>query len=169
MKTRWTKGVTRGAMLLTIVALAAAFSACGDDGTDDPGDPAATTTASAGDTTPDAGEDATPEPTTEIEETQEPEETSVFELEVGDCITSSFGDDTEVEGETGVVPCDDPQAQAEVVDLVDVPDADEYPEESYFDQEALNLCPDFTDSFYFPTSESWDEGDRTIICLRSVS
>lgn len=158
--------------LAALLVCAALFAACGDDNGEriaDQNDAAATSAAAATEgagRTPDAGEtpaDATAEPGD-----GDPDETSVFDLREGDCITSTFGDETTLEEETGVVACDDPQAASEVLALVNVPEDDEYPGEAYFDDQTETLCPEETDSFYFPTEESWGAGDRTIICLRSL-
>lgn len=164
-----------------LTALTVLFAACGgdDDGDRiaDQNDAAATSAAAAteragDDTTPASDGTATPRiggtATSDAGDTDSPEDTSVFDLREGDCITSSFGDETMLEQETGVVPCDHPDAASEVIALVNVPDADDYPGEAYFDEQTGTLCPEGTDSYYFPTAESWAAGDRTIICLQSV-
>ncbi|HXK33866.1 MAG TPA: hypothetical protein VNM91_07650 [Dehalococcoidia bacterium] len=171
--TRVRSGTIFVTMLAAMLAAGALFGACGSDDDDeriaDQNDAAATSAAAATEgagATPDAGEtpaDATAEP-----DDGDPDETSVFDLREGDCITSTFGDETMLEEETGVVACDDPRAASEVLALVNVPDADEYPGEAYFDDQTATLCPEETDSFYFPTEESWGAGDRTIICLTSL-
>lgn len=160
-----------GTMLVALLAGAALSAACGDDSGRIAGQNDAAATSAAAATrdaggTPDAGEtpaDVPPEP-----DGGDPDRTSVFDLREGDCITSTFGDETVLEEETGVVACGDAQAASEVLALVNVPDADEYPGEAYFDDQTESLCPEETDSFYFPTEDSWGAGDRTIICLRSL-
>jgi hypothetical protein len=165
-------GKTFAAMLSVLLVGVAAF-ACGGDGDSgriaEQNDAAATSAAAAtmrAGRTPDARE--TPADPTAEPDDGDPDQTSVFDLREGDCITSTFGEETMLEQETGVVACDDPQAASEVLALVNVPDADEYPGEAYFDEQTETLCPEETDSFYFPTEESWGAGDRTIICLRSL-
>ncbi len=93
---------------------------------------------------------------------------SVFELRAGDCITSTFSFATVEEAETSVVACDSPDAVSKVLQLVRVAEDDEYPGESYFDEEAAANCDPFFDSFYFPTEESWAADDRTIICIQTL-
>jgi hypothetical protein len=102
---------------------------------------------------------------------------SVFDLEIGDC-----GDwpDAEVYTAVTVHPCDTPHG-FEVYALGDFPDDQdaEYPGDSaatgWADQECLSAfegyvgitwedSPDLTYTYLYPTEESWDEGDREILC-----
>lgn len=55
--------------------------------------------------------------------------------------------------------------QYRVLDLLLVDDLHQYPGEDYFRRRALSDCAQrYTDSL-FPTQDSWDLGDRTVICL----
>jgi len=102
---------------------------------------------------------------------------SVFDLAIGDC-----GDwpDTEVYLSVTVHPCDIAH-DFEVYALREFPDGPEagYPGETaaegWADQECLGAfegyvgiawedSPDLTYTYLYPTEESWDEGDREILC-----
>lgn len=108
--------------------------------------------------------------------------TDVFTLAVGDCLDDqSLAESTDEAVEvTSVptVPCADPH-DYEVFTNVVVPEADSYPGEDVVTAQAETDCaaafPGFVGldyessiygySYYYPTSGSWSEGDRTINCL----
>ena len=86
----------------------------------------------------------------------------VLELQEGDCIVSGIDAGTRVEAVT-IVPCSDAW-QHRVTAVFDVADADQYPGEVAVRGEAARKCG--SDAYYlYPTTESWDLGDREIVCL----
>jgi hypothetical protein len=93
---------------------------------------------------------------------------SVFDLRPGDCISEDIPDETTEHGELEAVACTSTDAVAKVVNLVLIDAEGDYPEESFFDEEAALRCDAETTSFMFPTVESWDAGDRTIVCMADV-
>ena len=121
------------------------------------------------------GSDATSDPVAALD-------TSVFELEVGDCF-----DDTESTDQiqsVPVVPCDQPHDN-EIIALVDHPGgaADPFPGveaiETFGDEECQGeafssyVGVEYEFSRYFittltPTEGSWAQGDREILCIVNV-
>jgi hypothetical protein len=93
---------------------------------------------------------------------------SVFDLRAGDCFTDAIPASTSEHGEVETVSCLSDRASAKVLSLVLVQDQADYPAESYFDGEAASRCDLDTTSFMFPTAESWDIGDRTILCIMEL-
>ena len=106
------------------------------------------------------------------------EETSVFDLEEGDCFGAA-GDQVET---VNVVPCDDAHIY-EVFSLFDYePDGDAYPgrEEvrAYADEQCEADFVDFVGIDYqssrwyitsvTPSEETWAEGDREIVCTLNL-
>jgi len=102
-------------------------------------------------------------------------DSDVFTVAVGDCLN-----DDGVEGEISSVPkidCSEPH-DSEAFASVDVSDGD-YPGEDAIFAEAGSACEAqfdafvgisyaesvFDFSYYYPTPESWANGDREIICL----
>jgi len=99
---------------------------------------------------------------------------NVFDLEVGQCFDDpdSFSEVSNVE----IVDCDEPHDN-EVYHLFDLADGD-YPGQSTVETQAAEGCLEafepFVDRDYatsqldvrylFPTSETWDNGDREIVC-----
>ena len=63
-----------------------------------------------------------------------------------------------------IVPCSD-EWQHRVVTVFEVADADRYPGTQGFAGEAASRCGDDAAATLHPTPESWDRGDRTIVCL----
>ncbi|NQX11981.1 septum formation family protein [Microbacteriaceae bacterium VKM Ac-2855] len=119
---------------------------------------------------------------TETGEITEGGTTDVFSLSVGDCLddtTLSSAEDAETEvTSVPTVPCTEPH-DFEVFANLTVPEADAYPEEQALWDQAETECTtafetfvgldyqssQYDFSYYYPTSGSWDEGDRTINCL----
>jgi len=102
-------------------------------------------------------------------------DSDIFTVAVGDCLN-----DDGVEGEISSVPkidCSEPH-DSEAFASVDVSDGD-YPGEDAIFAEAGSACEAqfdafvgisyaesvFDFSYYYPTPESWANGDREIICL----
>lgn len=113
--------------------------------------------------------------------TVEERDQDVFTFEVGDCFNDPEGVDLEQEEgadltSVGAVPCNEPHDN-EVIHLFDVEDEDEFPGtdalmeqaetctgpfEQYvgisYDESELEIFP------FVPTAESWERGDREIVC-----
>ena len=99
---------------------------------------------------------------------------SETELVVGDCFTGEAGWDRAT---TDLVPCDEPH-QRQIVGLVPWTDTNTFPGEAALEALADEFCLDafedfvgisYESSIYFmsswtPTAESWDVGDRMIVC-----
>ena len=103
------------------------------------------------------------------------EETSVFDLEVGDCFTA---DSTQLETVL-VVDCDESHVY-EVYSVSDVGGAeDPFPGEAELQQSATAECEaafepyvgtGYQDSVWYvttipPNEQTWEEGDREVVCL----
>lgn len=99
----------------------------------------------------------------------------VFSIEVGDCLN-----DADTSGEVSTVPiveCSEPH-DSEAYDAGDLDDGD-FPGDDAIGQAAELLCgPSFESfigldydasaydySYYFPTEESWEAGDREVLCV----
>ncbi len=116
-------------------------------------------------------------------EIEEGGQLGAFALQPGDCFNdpalagSEEGESTEV-AEVAGVPCEEPH-DYQVYATFDVADAEEYPGEVAVSFDADEGClerfepfvgRDFETSVYnfsvlYPTPESWDVGDREIVCL----
>lgn len=93
------------------------------------------------------------------------EETSVFDLRTGDCISEGVSSGyVELENMT-LVSCSDPRASQRVTLLFAVPDDGQWPGLLYLDSQAAIRCPESTSWYLGPTEESWKQDDRTVICL----
>jgi hypothetical protein len=112
-------------------------------------------------------------------------DTDVFDLSVGDCVDDPLEPESdnlvEVEAVESV-PCDEPH-EAEVYAVVDLPGGDSaaFPGEDSISRQADEVCfgrfeqyvgtayeaSTLAYSYYMPTSQSWDEGDREVACLAS--
>jgi hypothetical protein len=104
-----------------------------------------------------------------------PVETSPFDLEVGDCLADRLEGDSV--STVGVLPCE--QEHAQEVYALELMDDGSFPGEDAVKTEASDVCRsafedfvdiDYDDSKYYfntlyPTSDSWDQGDREIVCL----
>ncbi|MEP6479281.1 MAG: septum formation family protein [Rhodoglobus sp.] len=107
--------------------------------------------------------------------TGEGTDSDVFSIKVGDCLN-----DGDVEGEVSSVPitdCAKPH-DSEAFKSILMADGD-FPGDDAVTQQAIDGCTAaFTDfvgidydsssldfSYYFPTSDSWAQGDREILCL----
>ena len=155
--------------LLALVALVAAGCQAGDDASSAPSDPVESTAPAS------SGADTSAEPSGTASAGADGEETSVFDLEVGDCFTS----DTTLLDTVVVVDCEDPHVY-EVYDVGDVESADDaYPGDAEMGETASAQCQDafeayvgiaYEDSRWYVTSippneETWAEGDREVVCL----
>lgn len=100
-----------------------------------------------------------------------PEKISIFDLRTGDCYNEpslgAIGDDEEVElEEVERVPCSSNyQFKIAASMLADDPADGKYPGVPFFDDMAFVGCPDSTTFVFFPTTESWEVGDRVVSCI----
>jgi hypothetical protein len=107
-------------------------------------------------------------------DTVEPEDVSVFDIEVGDCWNDPSSESTQTET-LPVVPCDQPHDK-EVIFLFDLT-GDEFDQaavEPAVEAECVPAFEEFVGTDYqtselylhyiSPTSESWEAGDREVIC-----
>jgi hypothetical protein len=128
-------GTRRVGLLLTLLGLVALAAACSSSGDDD------------------ARSVDGPEPGDDVE---------VADLEPGLCFdTDEIGTVEEVEIEL----CR--RAGYEVVDVfeVDEDDDEDYPGFAFFVEEADDECRDDFDTIFAPSEETWDDGDRTVVCV----
>jgi hypothetical protein len=87
---------------------------------------------------------------------------SLFALAIGDCLNYPPEEAIVVSIERR--PCEDSH-DAQVVDLVEMLDV-EFPGDDAIAQYASAYCPEGTDNFLGPTSDSWELlDDRQIVCL----
>lgn len=93
----------------------------------------------------------------------EPNFVPVLDLRVGQCIDGLPRTERDVY-EVRVVDCNSDSATARVIDRLRV-SVREYPTVSYFDRFAESRCPDSYTHFFYPSPDSWDDGDRTVKCL----
>jgi hypothetical protein len=80
-------------------------------------------------------------------------EVSTFDLRIGDCFRSEAllsSDEGEV-AEVDRVECDD--------------DWDGRVAESFLLEDGESRCPAVTGYYLFPTEDTWDAGDRTVLCI----
>ena len=83
-------------------------------------------------------------------------------LDVGEC----YNEAPETGGvQVELVDCSGPW-QYRVLNSFDVAELASYPGDSFFDQAANDRCRDDTTSFRYPSVDTWDYGDRTVICLQ---
>ena len=99
----------------------------------------------------------------------------VFSIQIGDCLND--GDASGVVSKVPIVSCDEPH-DSEAYDSGNLDDGD-FPGDDAVKQAAEQLCgPSFTTfiglpydesaydySYYFPTEQSWDSGDREVMCI----
>ncbi len=106
--------------------------------------------------------------------------TSVFDLQEGTCFDDPITDDEELVEELSVVSCDSPHDN-EVFAIVSHPDgsdaefpgseiikefADQECEDTYYTYVGIDYADSlFLYSTYYPSDESWNDGDREIICF----
>ena len=88
---------------------------------------------------------------------------SLFDLAIGDCFNYPSAEG-EVVASIERRACDDSH-DAQVIDLLEMPDA-EFPGDDAIFEYAVSYCPDNTDNYIGPTSESWElSDDREVACL----
>jgi len=63
-----------------------------------------------------------------------------------------------------LVGCDTTASRYEIISIKEVPDQTSYPGLSYFDKYGARCSA--TDYFFYPTSETWDFGDRKVLCVK---
>ena len=49
-----------------------------------------------------------------------------------------------------------------------VPDAEAYPDETFFVDQVSQHCDVQTDFYLYPSAESWEQGDRTVNCIQQA-
>jgi hypothetical protein len=92
-------------------------------------------------------------------------EVSTFDLRIGDCFRSEAllsSDEGEV-AEVDRVECDD-DWDGRVAESFLLEDG-EYPGVAAIDSEVYTRCPAVTGYYLFPTEDTWDAGDRTVLCI----
>lgn len=103
------------------------------------------------------------------------ENTDVFTIKVGDCLND--GAETETVSNVAKIDCAEPH-DTEAYASINLPDG-EYPGDQVLVEQADAACitefPAFVGlpyeesvlqfSYYYPTVESWDSGDREVLCL----
>ena len=125
--------------------------------------------------------DETPEPAVRDEsgEITESSEADVFSLKVGDCLNETSTEETAEVTSVPTVPCSDPH-DSEAYAATDMPEGD-YPGDQAVIDASDTFCYDQFATFvglsydesaldlasFFPTPESWAEGDREIMCFIS--
>jgi Septum formation/Protein of unknown function (DUF2510) len=164
-----------GIVVLVLAVIAGVVFAL-TSGDDDGGDDTTTddTEDTSSETTADTSSDTTAETSTDT--TAGSETTDVFAIGVGDCLT----DETSTEGEVSevpTVPCDQPHTyevyHSYIIDSDEMPDSTEM--DSIVQEQCLAAFETFIgrpyeQSIYVfqsltPTQESWDAGDRELLCL----
>ncbi len=86
------------------------------------------------------------------------------EVQEGDCINSTLPEGVSIESVV-IVPCIG-EWQYRALNTFEVVGVDDYPGENYFLRQAYEKC-DRRYSFYLrPSPESWDLGDREVVCLQ---
>ena len=91
-------------------------------------------------------------------------EIQAVEIEEGDCINSTLPEDVTIESVV-IVPCTGAW-QYRALGSFEVPSADQYPGEGYFERQAYERCDKRFTFFLFPLDESWGLGDREVTCLQ---
>lgn len=124
-----------------------------------------------------AGEDTEPIAEESAEPRGETTEEDVFDISVGTCLPSSDTGEGEEVMTVETIPCTAPH-ESEAYAASDMPDGG-FPGESGMEDFAADFCVEEFHSFvgtpyqeseldfwYFsPTQESWDSGDREILCM----
>ena len=126
--------------------------------------------------------DETPEPAVRDEtsgEITESSEADVFSLKVGDCLNQTTTEETAEVSSVPTVPCAEPH-DSEAYAATDLPEGD-YPGDQAVTDASDTFCSDQFATFvglsydestlelasFYPTPESWAEGDREIMCFIS--
>lgn len=173
---------SRVLILATLAAAAVGAAGCSSsvDGTATAADSAVATTDSSAVTTTQAGFDTTT-PTTTTTTTSPStaatgEDTDIFAIRVGDCLTQEVGSGTT--SSTEIIPCSEPHS-GEIYAGFDS-SAPAFPGTDAMNTEAEDGCvARFTDfvgvpwqqstlaiSYFVPTNDSWDlANDREILCI----
>ena len=125
--------------------------------------------------------DETAEPAVRDEsgEITEPSEADVFSLKVGDCLNQTTTEETAEVSSVPTVPCAEPH-DSEAYAATDLPEGD-YPGDQAVIDASDTFCYDQFATFvgltydestlelasFFPTPESWEQGDHEIMCFIS--
>ena len=88
------------------------------------------------------------------------------DLRTGDCISNTFLGGV-LWRDIRIVPCSEPW----LYQVVGTFNADRvsrrYPDEDFFYEQASDRCPSGYDFELIPTEDAWEDGTRTVICLRN--
>lgn len=90
---------------------------------------------------------------------------SAFDLEVGDCIVppESTSDEAIDVGRVGTVDCSEPH-DGEVVSVFEL-SGFTYPGDDVLFNRAVEQCPQEISLVFYPSEESWSQGDREVACV----
>ncbi|WP_436890806.1 septum formation family protein [Nocardiopsis dassonvillei] len=125
--------------------------------------------------TPEATSEETPVETPEVP--IDPEDTDVFDIFLGDCLTE-FGEGEDEISSVPKIDCAEPHVY-EVYHVENIEDSGAYPGETSVSDSAQELCEEafepfvgvdyYSSSLYvlplFPTAAGWEAGDREVLCL----
>ena len=93
-------------------------------------------------------------------------EVSAMDIQGGDCISSALSEGISIET-VEIVPCSGTW-QYRVVSLFDVADSELYPGVEFFAEQASENCGRGNSFWMYPTTESWELGDRIVVCLQEA-
>ena len=91
---------------------------------------------------------------------------SAMDIQAGDCISSALSEGISIET-VEIVPCSGAW-QYRVVSLFDVADSELYPGVEFFAEQASENCGRGNSFWMYPGTESWELGDRTVVCLQEA-
>lgn len=114
---------------------------------------------------------------TPVETPMDPEDTDVFDIYLGDCLTE-FGSDEDSISSVPKIDCAEPHVY-EVYHVENINESGDYPGETSVSDSANELCeaafePFVGTGYYdsalyytplFPTADGWAAGDREVLCL----
>ena len=86
---------------------------------------------------------------------------SEFSLRVGECYNAAPETRNEF---VELVNCSS-DWEFRIVDRTEFTEVTAYPGEDFFERQASEQCPASLDFYLYPTSESWEIGDRALLCI----
>ena len=89
----------------------------------------------------------------------------IFDLRTGDCF-ADVPDGRVVE--VALYPCADPRADLKVTGMAFIEQDGDYPGLDWIDERVSRECSLLGEEAIYPRQESWEKGDRTILCLRKL-